>query len=342
MLWYEMTGKDHDVVVSSRVRLARNLVDYPFGDKLNEPSAKEIIEKVKKVFDGYSDYTFTNFSALDQATRTAEANRHKVSHEFAATKGPCALVESEKEQVYVMILEEDHIRIQSIKPGFALEEAYKSALATDELIDSGLNIAFDEKLGYLTHCPTNLGTGMRASVMMFLPALTYSGGIRPLQNQLGKIGLTIRGMAGEGSGADGCLYQISNQITLGMSESEIISKLGTICEKICEQERNLRERMKKEDDGRLADKVMRSYGTMLYAVLMDSSELAKLYADVRLGASLGIIEGLPIHLLDKMLVCGMAGVLMSENKNIRTPHERDLARAEMVRQVLSGGKTAEN
>ncbi len=342
MMWYEMTGRDSDVVVSSRVRLARNLVDYPFGDRLNAPSAKEIIEKVKNAFDSVGGYRFTDFEGLDPVRAIADKDKHKVSYEFASKKGPHALIESDKDQIYVMLLEEDHVRIQSIKSGLALEEAYNSALEADEILDSSLNVAFDERLGYLTHCPTNLGTGMRASVMMFLPALTYNRGIRTLQNQLGKIGLTVRGMSGEGSGADGCLYQISNQVTLGMSETEILSKLTGICEKIIEQERSLRERMKREDDGRLADRVMRSYGTMLYAVLMDSEELSRLYADVRLGAAMGIIDSLPLHLLDKMLVCGMAGVLMSENENIRAPRDRDKARAEMVRQVLSGAAKTKN
>lgn len=338
MLWYEMTGRDSDVVVSSRVRLARNLTDYPFGDRLNEPSAKEIIEKVKNVFESESGYTFTDFSALDSISRAAEANRHKVSLEFAQSGGPTALIESDEKQIYIMVLEEDHIRIQSIKPGSSLAEAYEAAREADRLIDKRLNVAYDEKLGYLTHCPTNLGTGMRASVMMFLPALTMKGGIRSLQDQLGKIGLTIRGMTGEGSSADGCLYQISNQVTLGSTEEEIITKLDKICETIVEQERELRRKLMNGSDGKFVNKIMRSYGIMLYATLVDSAELAQLYADVRLGAALGIIDNLPLNTLDKMLIHGMSGVLMSENKGVKTPSERDVARANMIRRVMTGNK----
>lgn len=336
MMWYEMTGKDADVVVSSRVRLARNLADYPFGKRLNEPSAKEIIEKVRSVFDGISDYKFTDYSTLDPVIKLSEAERHKISREFASSKGQGALIESEDKQVYIMVLEEDHIRIQSIKAGFSLDEAYSAAQEADKLIDASLRVAYDEKLGYLTHCPTNLGTGMRASVMMFLPALTKAGGIRSLQNQLGKIGLTIRGMSGEGSSADGYLYQISNQVTLGTSEEEIIAKITKICEKIAEQERSLRENLKNDESGRFTDRVMRSYGTMLYATLVDTAELMKLYADVRLGASLGIIDGITPSKLDQMLVRGMPGVLTSENKGVTTPGRRDAVRAEMIRSVLSG------
>lgn len=336
MLWYEMTGRDADVVVSTRVRLARNLEDYPFGPRLNEASRAEIIEKVKSVFDGVNDYKFTDFSSLDEITRLAESNKHKVSPDFAAKKTKRGLIESDEKQIYIMLLEEDHIRLQSIKPGFDLEEAYRAVSEADAMIDSKLRVAYDEKLGYLTHCPTNLGTGMRASVMLFLPALTYAGGIRQLQDQLGKIGLTIRGMSGEGSGADGCLYQVSNQITLGTSEEQIITKLTKICENIVENERRLREKLKNDESGRFTDKVMRAYGTMLYATLVDSAELAKLYAAVRLGAALGMIEGLSPSVLDKMLIHGMSGVLMSENEGVRTPSERDRARADMIRRVLTG------
>lgn len=336
MMWYEMTGKDSDVVVSSRVRLARNLADYPFGKRLDEHLAKEIIGKVGAVFEKLDGYSITDLSAVDPTVKLAEYERHKISREFASAKTPVALIENEEQQIYVMVLEEDHLRIQSIKAGLALEEAYAAAHSADIAADSSLRIAYDEKLGYLTHCPTNLGTGMRASVMMFLPGLTYAGGIRSLQDQLGKLGLTVRGMSGEGSSGDGCLYQISNQITLGATEEEIISKLGEVCAKITEEERSLREKLKKDETGAFADRIMRSYGTMLYAVLMESRELLKLYADVRLGACLGMLDGVTPRALDEILVRGMPAVLTSENRGVVNSARRDRCRAEMVRQVLSG------
>ncbi|MBQ8524656.1 MAG: ATP--guanido phosphotransferase [Clostridia bacterium] len=336
MMWYELTGKDSDVVVSSRVRLARNLCDYPFGKRLDESGAKEIIEKVRSVFEGVGDYTFTDYSTLDPTVKSAEYERHKISREFAEAKTPTALIESDEKNLYIMLLEEDHIRIQSIMAGLSLNEAYASASSADTLIDSSLRIAYNEKLGYLTHCPTNLGTGMRASVMMFLPGITAAGGIRSLQNQLGKLGLTIRGMSGEGSASNGCLYQISNQVTLGNSECEILTKLTEICEKITEQERSLREKMKADESGRFTDRIMRSYGTMLYATLIDTSELVKLYADVRLGACLGIIDRVTPKTLDEILVRGMPNVITLENRGAVNANRRDRCRAEMVRYVLAG------
>ncbi len=340
MLWYEMMGNASDVVVSSRVRLARNLADYPFGKRLNKPSAEEIIEKVKDVFDNASDFTFDDQSSLNAAARLADHERHITSREFAATSAPHALISSDSRQLYIMVNEEDHIRIQSVKAGLALDEAYSAAHSADSIIDSSLRVAYDEKLGYLTHCPTNLGTGMRASLMMFLPALTARGGIRPLQNQLGKLGLTIRGMSGEGSSGDGCLYQISNQITLGSTEQEIITKLAEVCKRIIEQERSLRERLRDDVSGRFEDRIMRSYGTMLHALLIDTEELMKLYADVRLGACLKMIDNVTPNMLDRILIGGMPDVLTVESGCAAEPLARDRARAQMIRRVLSGADRA--
>lgn len=342
MMWYEMTGKDSDVVVSSRIRLARNINDYPFEGRLNTACAKEIIEKVKKVFDEDDSYKFIDFAALNETEKMSEMEKHKVSPEFVSKTTPRALIESDKNQVYIMVLEEDHIRIQAILSGLSLEEAYNRASDADDRLDAALNIAYDEKLGYLTHCPTNLGTGMRASVMMFLPAITYAGGIRTLQNQLGKIGLTIRGMSGEGSSGDGCLYQISNQVTLGTSEEEIISKIDKIAENLIAQERKLRQELLSDKSGRFNDRIMRSYGTMLYATLIDSKEMFRLYADVRLGASLKIIDCIKTEQLDEMLIRGMSATLMCENKEAKTPAQRDRARADLIRRVLNKNAAAEN
>ncbi|MBR3991170.1 MAG: ATP--guanido phosphotransferase [Clostridia bacterium] len=336
MKWYENTGRDHDVIVSSRVRLARNLVDYPFGNRLDDTSKKEIIAKVKDALCDGKKYTFRDFASLSETERIAAAEEHTVSPEFARGTGPRALIESADGSSFVMVLEEDHVRIQTITPGFSLDEAFDKAREIDQKLDSKLNIAYDEKLGYLTHCPTNLGTGMRASVMMFLPGTARSGSVRNLSNQLGKIGLTIRGMAGEGSSADGCLFQISNQVTLGVSEEETIAKLTKITERLIEQERALRKKMFEQDPDALTDRVMRAYGTMLYAALIDTEELFRLYSDVRLGVSLGVIDCVTAEQLDRILIGCMPAVLMRDNENVRDARSRDKARAETVRRLLSG------
>ncbi len=335
MKWYETKGRDSDVFVSSRIRLARNLKDYPFGDRLDETSRKEIIAKVRGVFEGDSGFSYTDYSALSENERAAAAEEHKVSPEFARSSGTRGVVESTDGVVSLMILEEDHVRIQSILPGLALEEAYARADSIDSALDSKLNIAYDDKLGYLTHCPTNLGTGMRASVMMFLPGTVAAGGIRSLANQLGKIGLTVRGMSGEGSAADGCLFQISNQVTLGVTEKETISKLADVTGKIAEQERNLRKKLLDADRDGVADRVMRAYGTMLYAVMIDTKELLRLYSDVRLGVCLGLIDCVSVEKIDSVLVKSMPAMLMNSHGGKMTPAERDRARAEGIRKILS-------
>ena len=196
MKWYETKGKDRDVVCSTRVRLARNIVDYPFEPKLDEASAKEIISKIKDVFTEKEGYRFVDFQKLSANECMSYAEQHIVSPEFDTKKTPHALFVNEDKQVYVMACEEDHIRAQAIVAGYDLKGAYDRVCEAERMIDSKLNIAYSEELGYLTHCPTNLGTAMRASVMMFLPAMTMNGEMGAIRNQLEKIGLTVRGMRG--------------------------------------------------------------------------------------------------------------------------------------------------
>lgn len=326
--WYEIPGNENDVVVSSRVRLARNLSDYPFEPKLTPEQGKAICEKAASVFgDGW---TYTDFSALSPVERRAYGEKHLVSPEFAEKKTPCALLS--KGSVHIMVLEEDHLRIQSIYPGLALEEAWHDAAAADTLLDEKVDVAWSETYGYLTHCPTNLGTGMRASVMLFLPAYTAAHGIQSLAGQLAKIGLTIRGMYGEGSAADGCLYQISNQVTLGITEEETIRKLETVVGQIVKTERELRE---KQDREALADRAGRTLGILLYARRMDSTELLKLYAALRLGASMKLLDGITPVMADRLLVESMPAVLTLSGNLDGDEGARDRARAEKIRSLLA-------
>ena len=338
-MWYREHGKDNDVAVSTRVRLARNLNGYPFDGRLTDEAAKEIIEKVWSVFEGRPDWTFTDFSALSAVERASYAERHIVSPEFAKKQGPCALISNEKRSVYLMVLEEDHLRIQAIMAGFDLAGAVKAVTETEKLLDEVLDIAYSEKLGYLTHCPTNLGTGMRASVMLHLPAYLGADGLQSLRNQLGKLGLTIRGMTGEGSAASGGLYQISNQVTLGITEEETISKLDDVIGQIIARERDLRAHISRESLDNLSDRVMRGMGVMMYATRIDSAELISLYSDVRLGAALNLVS-LPIEALDEMLMRGMPNTICTENKGVLSPAERDRARAAIVREILGKANNA--
>lgn len=331
MKWYEMQGKDKDVVISSRVRLARNIDGYPFPSRLDEKSAQEVISKVRAAFG--DAYTYTDLTALTPLEIRGYVERQEISQDLANAKGPHGLLTSDKSGVSVMVCEEDHMRLQCVMSGLALKEAYELVAEADDVADSALDIAFDEKLGYLTHCPTNLGTGMRASVMMFLPAMTMSRQIQSLSAQLQKLGLTVRGMYGEGSSAEGCIYQISNQITLGITEEETLDKLSKIIDQIVVSERQLRESVGKNDE--LCDRIARAEGIFRYAKMISSSEFMKLYADLRLGISTDITQGISFEKLDSLLVRVMPANLMLESEQLSADEkQRDKLRAEKIRSII--------
>lgn len=334
MYWYETKGKDNDIFVSTRVRLARNIEDYPFDGRLSEAGAREIADKVRSAFENDDGYSYKEISSLAENEKLSMVEKHIISPEAAEKKTLSALVENKDEGIYIMLCEEDHIRIQAIKPGFDLKGAMESAFEADDKIDSCIKIAFDEKLGYLTHCPTNLGTGMRASVMMFLPALTMSGKIKGIQRELSQLGLTVRGITGEGSAAKGCLYQFSNCVTLGLCEEEIIENLNETVKKIADTERHLRESYKKSRPDELCDKAMRALGCMKYAHMISTQELYNLYADVRLGISLGIINNITEQETDALLISCMPATLTLEEKKELTPAERDVKRAQKLKTLL--------
>jgi len=333
--WYEKSGTNADVVLSSRVRLARNIEGYPFDPRLSDEKATEIIETVKNVYTESEGYSFTDFGKLNVLEKAVQAEEYAVSPEFAKKTTPHALFSNESNGTYVMVCEEDHLRIQAIVSGLDLSLAYERAVKAEELADKSLDFSFSEKLGYLTHCPTNLGTGMRASVMMFLPALTMYGQMKALSNRLGQIGLTIRGADGEGSSADGSVYQISNQVTLGITEDEILSKLGTVTEQIIASERELRRKMSENDGDRIRDLCRRALGTLLYAEKIDSAEMTKLYSNVRLGVAMGCITETDFTSLDKLRIeTERATITDKYGIDINDTAKRDKIRAKIAREAV--------
>lgn len=333
MAWYNKSGKENDVVVSSRIRFARNIADYPFDSRLDETSCREIIEKVENALG-------KSFAKIDLAENSfveagAMVEKHLISPVFAKKKLPHALLINEKDDTSVMVCEEDHVRLQCILPGLALDEAFKTACKYEEMLDDGLNIAFSEEWGYLTHCPTNLGLGMRASAMLFLPALTMTRAMEGLSVQLSKLGLIIRGTYGEGSQPDGCLYQISNRVTMGVTEEDTVKKLNEVVKQICEKERNARNVLKSDNYSAIADMVGRSYGIMKYARVVSSKEFMKLYADVRLGIALGLAEGLTYEKLGEIMIGVLPSNLILRNGGKAISDlERDVLRADYIRGEL--------
>ncbi len=335
MAWYNTVGKDADTVISSRVRLARNINGYPFASKLDASGANELIEKISAPLE-QAGFRKINFADISPIMATSYVERHYVSPEFATKESPRALLLQEQGGIAVMVCEEDHLRIQSILPGLSLEEAYKNASRVERRLDEEFDFAYSEQFGYLTHCPTNLGTGMRASVMMFLPALTRGGYMDSLASQLSKIGLTVRGLFGEGSGAAGCMYQISNQVTLGITEEETLKKLNDAIAQISESERKARKSITGETLEQLTDTILRAEGTLRYAYRMSSGEFIRLFADVRFGIALGIVKDISYEQLGTLLVEAMPATLTLSSENTpKSEAARDKLRAQKIQNTLN-------
>lgn len=338
--WLKSQGKNSDIVLSSRIRFARNLKDTPFPDKLNEDKGKEIVRVVEEAFYN-SSYTEKSYKTKylwlnDEITNRSYFEKHLISQKLLQNSKKSAFIADKEDIVSVMINEEDHIRLQAITGGFNLEETYDLADKLDNLLEEKLDYAFDEKLGYLTACPTNIGTGLRASVMIHLPALSMNNEMIKILNVVTQVGMTIRGLFGEGSKAEGDLYQISNQITLGLSEEEIMNNLKAVVNQIIDKEQWSREVLMKNHKYELEDKFYRSLGILKSAVLLESKECLNLISNVRMGVEMGIIKDVSTDILNSLLVETQPATLQLIANGSLSEKERDLNRAKLVRQKLGG------
>ena len=329
--WYIGEGDHNDIVISTRIRIARNLADYPFPVRLDNKSKIEVNEKIRDALDGKENLTYTELKTLTRSQIVSLAERHLISPEFASNSDARALLMSDNEDISIMLCEEDHIRIQVMKSGLALKEAYELADKIDTEINQSLKYAFDEKLGYLTQCPTNLGTGMRASVMLHLPALTAKGQIGSLASTVSKLGLTIRGAYGEGMSAMGDLYQLSNQVSLGISEKSAIDNLKTITLQLAAQERAAREEASKSIE--TEDAVFRAYGILKAARISSTKEFMSLISKVRLGAVLGMIKT-DLKTINELMVSMQPATINAFVGKTLSLEERDVERAKIVRERL--------
>lgn len=329
--WYIGEGDHNDIVISTRIRIARNLADYPFPVRLDNKSKIEVNEKIRDALDGKENLTYTELKTLTRSQIISLAERHLISPEFASNSDARALLMSDNEDISIMLCEEDHIRIQVMKSGLALKEAYELADKIDTEINQSLKYAFDEKLGYLTQCPTNLGTGMRASVMLHLPALTAKGQIGSLASTVSKLGLTIRGVYGEGMSAMGDLYQLSNQVSLGISEKSAIDNLKTITLQLAAQERAAREEASKSIE--TEDAVFRAYGILKSARILSTKEFMSLISKVRLGAVLGMIKT-DLKTINELMVSMQPATINAFVGKTLSLEERDVERAKIVRERL--------
>ncbi len=328
MIWYKQD--DPEIVISTRIRLARNLKGVPFPNRLQDK--EKVINKIKDaVFSSNStlsdDFKDIHLSGLSANEKNRLAENHLISRQMTEPGVHECLINSD-ETMSLMIMEEDHIREQVILSGYRLDEAYGICDKVDDVLSESLEFAFDEDIGYLTACPTNVGTGLRASVMLHLPALSLTRRIDRIIESANNIGIAVRGYYGEGSKADGFFYQISNQITTGASESEIIDSVKNVTNQIIDLEKGARQQLEKEDKDRLEDKIYRSFGLLRYARKISSGEAISLLSDVLLGRNLGIIKEKGNMQPMELIVCSAPAHI---DDGSMTPGQRDIKRAGLIR-----------
>ena len=341
--WMEDHGRDNDIVISSRVRLARNSPDYPFPEHLSLQQEREFLEQVasipkSKAGNGLEDLEFIDLSLIPKEEKMVLVEKHQISPALALSEGVGGLLINAAETLSVMINEEDHLRIQSIYPGLAIDQCKEKASAADDMIARYIPPAFSPKFGYLTSCPTNTGTGMRASVMLHLPALVYTKRAKKIFDSLGKFGFTCRGLYGEGTEGKGNLFQISNQITMGIREEDILTKLKDITAEIVAMERGTRRDLMEKDALWLEDKVCRAEALLKNARLMDIGEAFSLLSALRLGADLGIVKGYRKKDFNRLLLLMQPVILEKMNHRKLDKTEMMENRANLICNILKGGE----
>ena len=328
----------HDrIVMSSRVRLARNLATGSFPGWAKKPERIQILEAIQpavknlpEMKDSFSE-TMDNLSSLDKQILV---ERHLISREHAAKNAGSGLVLNRDESLCVMINEEDHLRMQSLRPGLQVKEAWAALDRADTALESKLAFAFDNNLGYLTACPTNLGTGIRVSAMLHLPGLVLGEQINPIIQSVNKLGLAVRGLYGEGTEALGNVFQVSNQMTLGEAESAIVERLDKVLSQIIEHEENARQLLLEKKPKTVYNHIGRAYGVLANAHSISSKETMNLLSLLRLGVDLGLFPGVERALTDEMFILTQPAHLQRQHSEKLSPEERDLLRADMVRERL--------
>lgn len=335
--WLRADGPHHDIVISSRVRLARNLCELPFPGWAKKADRISLLEQIKpqveglrEMDDAFSEY-LQDLSALEKQVLV---ERHLISREHAAKGIGSAVVMNHQQTLSIMINEEDHLRMQAIRCGFQLKNAYKLINRVDTALEESLEFAYSPQLGYLTACPTNVGTGMRASAMLHLPALVLDDEINKVIQAVNKIGLAVRGLYGEGTEAMGNLFQVSNQTTLGEKEEEIINRLSKVIERVIEQEQRARETLLQKKRVTLIDQIGRAYGILNNAYSMTSKEALNFLSFIRLGVDLGFFPSECRLPADALFMETQPAHLQKNSQQKLSAEERDALRADIVRTKL--------
>lgn len=337
--WAGSTGDDGDIVLSSRIRLARNFRNYPFPHYASESQLDQILAEMEglmaKLPKENGEYKLTRLESLSPVDRMVLVEKHLVSPRLVNKPAHRGVVLRGDEVASVMINEEDHLRIQTILPGLRLYDSLELASRLDDKIEESVDYAYNESRGYLTACPTNTGTGLRASVMLHLPTLTMVEQVKKVLAALSHLGLNVRGLYGEGTEAHGNLYQISNQVTLGQSEEELIGKILSAARQVAEHERNTREALLKESRIPLEDRLCRAYGLLSQARLITSEEAMRLLSDVRLGVDLELIPQVNAKAIRELFLLTRAAILQRLIGKELSPAERDYYRASVIRDHLN-------
>lgn len=334
--WYLQNGKDSDVVVSTRVRLARNINGFNFETKCSKDDKKKILEKMENIAPaiGYG-LKLLKLEDMDELTKLSLVEKHVVSPEFANSDDTSkAILINNEESICIMINEEDHLRMQVFAEGIAIEELMNLAIEIDQKLETLVEYAYNQKYGYLTACPTNVGTAARVSVMVHLPGLAQTGNLNKVLRIVNNFGMSVRGVYGEGSQSMGDMYQISNNQTLGITEQEIVKNMKVITDKVVEQERLARKYLGK-DQARFIDKVYRSFGILQNARLLSSNECIDLLSDVKLGTDMGVISELDDTKIKKLFLYTKPANLQKYFGKVMNDDERDSKRTEVIRKIIS-------
>lgn len=339
MSWYIDQGPESDVIISSRIRLARNLSQYAFPHRMDARQAAQAADEIIHAFLGddpkrHREFLTIDLESLGEIDRLALVEKHLVSEDLAKPGKHHRVIISRDESLSIMINEEDHIRIQAMKAGLDLEGCYTLAADASQPFEAKLGVAYSDTYGFLTACPTNTGTGMRASAMAHLPGLVMTGKIRTIVDSLGKMSFAVRGYYGEGSKSQGNVFQISNQLTLGLSEEDLITDLKRILGQLIEQERKARQALFHSRRLFVEDKVMRSYGVLQQVRLISAEEALGLISDLRLGLALGLVKGYAEADINRLVASlGPASIQKSHGQPMN-PEERDAARAAAIRSLF--------
>lgn len=336
--WMNEEGPESDIVLSSRVRLARNLQNHTFSTLLKDEEANAIIEQLEKQLQSLQeqhDLSMLKMAEMQPLEKRMLVEKHLISPHLAERSSYGACLLSSDEKLSIMFNEEDHIRIQCLMSGLQITKALEKANELDDAIEEQVDYAFDEKRGYLTCCPTNVGTGLRASVMMHLPGLIITKQMNRIIPAINQLGLVVRGIYGEGSEALGNIFQISNQTTLGKSETDIVHDLTIVVQQIIAQERLAREALVSTMNIQLEDRVYRSLGILAHSRIIETKEAAKCLSDVRLGIDLGYIKNISKTILNELMILTQPGFLQQYAGAELHPQERDYRRATFIRERLN-------